>query len=232
MKAISVCEPWASLIKMKLKWVETRSWKTDYRGDLLICASRTKNKNIKEYYYNNIRPRLYDVFPISAKAKYIDSAYRFYEYDDFPFGKALCIARLSDCQKIYPGLIKQYSRNENVCLNFQYDEPETISRMMGNEIAFGDWILGRYAWIFDDIIPLNFPFDVKGRLGLFDVQHNNIDYVAYSWFDTDSLETISGVDLFDNVLRTKKEGLLDETFQVDFRGSFQDCDAYLSNRLQ
>jgi len=42
MKAISVWEPWATLIAMGLKQYETRSWKTFYRGPLLICASQKR----------------------------------------------------------------------------------------------------------------------------------------------------------------------------------------------
>ena len=38
-KAISLWEPWASLIRAGLKRYETRHWKTNYRGPLLICAA-------------------------------------------------------------------------------------------------------------------------------------------------------------------------------------------------
>ncbi len=39
MKALSVKEPWVGLIRAGKKTVETRTWKTNYRGPLLICAS-------------------------------------------------------------------------------------------------------------------------------------------------------------------------------------------------
>lgn len=39
MKALSVQPYWATSILQKTKTVERRTWKTDYRGDLLICAS-------------------------------------------------------------------------------------------------------------------------------------------------------------------------------------------------
>lgn len=42
MKVLSLREPWATLIKDKKKFVETRSWKTNYRGELYIHASMTK----------------------------------------------------------------------------------------------------------------------------------------------------------------------------------------------
>jgi hypothetical protein len=38
-KALSVRQPWAYLIATGKKTVECRSWRTDYRGPLLICAS-------------------------------------------------------------------------------------------------------------------------------------------------------------------------------------------------
>ena len=39
LKAISLWQPWASLIPLGLKHYETRSWKTNYRGKLLICST-------------------------------------------------------------------------------------------------------------------------------------------------------------------------------------------------
>ncbi|MEG2457774.1 MAG: ASCH domain-containing protein [Bacilli bacterium] len=45
MKVISIKEPWATLIKNKKKFIETRSWKTNYRGELFIHASLSKIKN-------------------------------------------------------------------------------------------------------------------------------------------------------------------------------------------
>ena len=42
MKALSVRQPWASLIADGKKTIELRRWKTAYRGPLLICASANK----------------------------------------------------------------------------------------------------------------------------------------------------------------------------------------------
>jgi len=39
MKAISVKQPWASMIADKRKTIETRRWRTAYRGDLLIVST-------------------------------------------------------------------------------------------------------------------------------------------------------------------------------------------------
>jgi ASCH domain len=40
MKAISIKQPWASLIAAGVKTLEIRQWPTDHRGPLLICSSR------------------------------------------------------------------------------------------------------------------------------------------------------------------------------------------------
>ena len=39
MKVLSLTEPYAALIKERKKKIETRSWKTSYRGELYIHAS-------------------------------------------------------------------------------------------------------------------------------------------------------------------------------------------------
>lgn len=44
MKAISIKQPYAYLIASGKKTIETRTWKTDYRGPLLICASKSIHK--------------------------------------------------------------------------------------------------------------------------------------------------------------------------------------------
>jgi predicted transcriptional regulator len=44
MKALSVRQPWASLIVWGLKTVEVRSWQPSYRGCLLIHAAKTQDE--------------------------------------------------------------------------------------------------------------------------------------------------------------------------------------------
>lgn len=39
--ALSVKQPWASLIASGRKSIETRTWQTSYRGPLLICAGKS-----------------------------------------------------------------------------------------------------------------------------------------------------------------------------------------------
>jgi hypothetical protein len=43
MKALSLLQPWASLVVLGAKKIETRSWTTRHRGDLLIHASKGRS---------------------------------------------------------------------------------------------------------------------------------------------------------------------------------------------
>ena len=45
MKVLSIKEPFATLIKDDVKIYETRSWKTNYRGEIYIHASKAMSKS-------------------------------------------------------------------------------------------------------------------------------------------------------------------------------------------
>lgn len=53
MTALSLLQPWASLVIMGVKKIETRSWSTNHRGTLLIHASLGKAGEIfaHEHYF-------------------------------------------------------------------------------------------------------------------------------------------------------------------------------------
>ena len=44
MKAITICQPWASAIIEGFKLIENRSWYTKYRGPLLIHAGKSRSR--------------------------------------------------------------------------------------------------------------------------------------------------------------------------------------------
>ena len=54
MKALSLTQPYANLIRDGRKTIETRKWRTHYRGPLLICATKQKVTN---WYGGIIEPR-------------------------------------------------------------------------------------------------------------------------------------------------------------------------------
>ena len=73
MKVITVKQPFASLIAEGLKEYEFRTWKTKYRGDILIHAGKGIDKKaMKKFEYLNLD---YPSGCIIAKAKIVDCVY-------------------------------------------------------------------------------------------------------------------------------------------------------------
>jgi hypothetical protein len=64
-KAISLKQPWASLVATGKKTIETRTWPTKYRGDLVICSSQ--NPKIAPFGKALCIVELYDVRPMETK---------------------------------------------------------------------------------------------------------------------------------------------------------------------
>ena len=93
MKALSITEPYATLIRDGIKRIETRSWKTKYRGDLLIHASSTKIP--KEYRKNEELMNLVGDRPLH-------------------FGQIVAKCKLIDCVPITEEFIKSLKRDEIV----------------------------------------------------------------------------------------------------------------------
>lgn len=73
MKAITIKQPWATLIAEGYKEYEFRTWKTKYRGDILIHAGKGTDKKAMERFKNlNLE---YPVGQIIAKAAITDCIY-------------------------------------------------------------------------------------------------------------------------------------------------------------
>lgn len=95
MKALSIKEPYATLIRNGHKLIETRSWKTTYRGELYIHASSTSIP--KEWKRNK---------PLMALAP------------DLHFGQIVCKCKLVDCVPMTEEFIKSIKdkgNNEYLC---------------------------------------------------------------------------------------------------------------------
>lgn len=75
MKALTIKQPWATLIMQGDKRFEFRSWQTKYRGDLLIHAGKGIDKEA-----------------MKRLAKYLPA--------ELPYGKILGKVKLVDCIKM------------------------------------------------------------------------------------------------------------------------------------
>lgn len=100
MKVLSLTEPYATLIKDGKKTIETRSWKTNYRGELLIHASSTK---IKKESINN--KKLMELVNI----------------DNLNYGKIICSCYLVDCVEMTDSFIEEIKKNEIEYITGIYD---------------------------------------------------------------------------------------------------------------
>lgn len=49
MKGFTIRQPWASMISAGVKSIETRTWRTPYRGELLICSAVHKARPAGPY---------------------------------------------------------------------------------------------------------------------------------------------------------------------------------------
>ena len=80
MKVLSIKEPWASLIMNGTKKIETRSWKTKYRGEIYIHASLSKAKITKPEVYELIKDMTFKCGYIICKCNLVDCIYMTNEY--------------------------------------------------------------------------------------------------------------------------------------------------------
>ncbi len=73
MKVITIKQPWATLIAEGYKEYEFRTWKTKYRGDILIHAGKGIDKKaMSRFKHLNLE---YPIGQIIAKAKITDCVY-------------------------------------------------------------------------------------------------------------------------------------------------------------
>jgi len=89
MKAITLHQPWASLVAIGAKAIETRPYTSKYRGPLAIHASKRPIRVCDPYYRS-----------VLASAGLI--------YDRLPLGAVLATCELTACEKIAPAAIPCY----------------------------------------------------------------------------------------------------------------------------
>ena len=100
MKVLSIKEPFATLIKDGVKIYETRSWKTNYRGEIYIHASLSLSKlerveSANKYLKSEIKPgfilckcELVDCIPMTDEfIKYINEETSEYDYGLYSEGR-------------------------------------------------------------------------------------------------------------------------------------------------
>jgi activating signal cointegrator 1 len=140
MKGLSLTQPWASLVAIGAKSIETRSWATAYRGPIAIHA-----------------------------AKAMPRACRAFAYAD-PAGQVLTAAGIrlgGDCRNLPKGAILAVARLTGIA---RTEEIIAMSHgLLRHELAFGDYAPGRFGWVLTDVRRLPVPIPCKGALGVWDL---------------------------------------------------------------
>lgn len=138
MKAITVWQPWAGALAAGIKENETRSWATKYRGPIAIHSAMKAIQHTWSDRYMNGKAREVICRRLELP-EIIDGP------ATFPMGYILATAELVDCIRI---------------------TPELVATLSPDELALGDYTLGRYAWKLVNVKRLPEPIPAKGKQGL------------------------------------------------------------------
>ncbi len=141
MKALTIWQPWASLLLSGRKRYETRSWATSYRGPIAIHAAKRPVRQ-------TIDALVADRGDGWLTLDYFESLFmRPGELNQLPTGAIVGTAILTRCNLI---------------------TEDFVAKLTPMEIALGDFTLGRYAWEFHSMIPVDSPVLAKGMQGLWE----------------------------------------------------------------
>lgn len=150
MKAITLQQPWATLVAIGAKRIETRSWRTAYRGPLVITASKRWPKKAQM---------------IALSSPFIEQLNKANYLPDIPLGVIVATCKLVDCLPM----------EAHICLPGIFDEYPNLNTSM--ERAFGDFNVidlhnGRRRWAFvlTEVRRISRPVHVKGGLGLWEFE--------------------------------------------------------------
>lgn len=149
MKALTLTQPWATLVAIGAKKIETRSWSTCYRGLIAIHAAKRFPKWAREF---TAEPICYEAMEYCQR----DIDLRAKGFPAYPLGVVLCIAKLVNV------LPTEVLDNENNVFSV------SLPPLSAQEKAFGDYSAGRYAWILEDVKAFPEPIAAKGALGLWE----------------------------------------------------------------
>lgn len=172
MKVLSLWQPWATLVAIGVKRIETRSWRTNYRGPLAIHAAGKWNVELA-------RLCLTDPFWSVLKAV-CDQPVYYRSGNALPLGAIVAVGRLEDCWRVERIAAADANRTPELdasCAatlrHWGHSEAviaDALRPMLSDqERAFGDYSAGRFGWFLRDMKALERPIPMKGRQGLFEV---------------------------------------------------------------
>lgn len=184
MKALTLWQPWASLVSLGVKSIETRSWSTDYRGPLAIHAARKRPASwtrLGDYRVKGFGR--YGLALLGPGLPEFRSTPRLEGYQ-LPLGAVVATCTLTDVVptealgvSALPGW-EGWHYQVNGAPTRHVTGPDTnpgprrwpdLPVVMGlDQLPYGDFTPGRYAWLLDDVQPLDPPVAARGRQQLWE----------------------------------------------------------------
>ena len=185
MKAISILQPWASLVALGHKKIETRSWNTKYRGELLIHASMGKKKEGALLMNSTVCQKAIGNTFLSLE----DHLW----LNDLPFGAIIGKVNLIDVltseelqatEEFSDGYRNKWSIQEEI-------NPQ--------EKAFGNYDSGRFGWLLSDPVLFENPIPCKGQLGIWNfdprsILNSGISHVQFTHDQEPSIEEVLAIN--------------------------------------
>jgi hypothetical protein len=166
MKALTIHQPWASLIAVGAKRYETRGWATDYRGPIAIHAGKALNHIRGEFDNRFVSVVQHMLFPNNL---YVDMWSNVAQL--LPRGAVIAIAELVDCHLITREM-DPTDLDEDICLrrpgDTDRDHCGCTYMTDARELLLGDWTPGRFAWELSNVRLLDKPIPARGQQGLWE----------------------------------------------------------------
>lgn len=156
-KVLTLTQPWATLVAIGAKRIETRSWATSYQGRLLIHAGAGLGPGGKTAYIERCTASK----PIYAALN--NAGLVPFEWDPdallaLPRGAIVAFCTLETCMPT------TWITATGLTTIWPAGPVEYV--LTDEERAFGDYRSGRYAWLLSNVRALPEPIPAKGALGL------------------------------------------------------------------
>ena len=169
MKALTLHQPWAQLIALGVKTIETRTKPTKYRGELLIHAGAAEPPS--GYQYGDYEVPGLQMF---HNGGYVPKMVRLTDYTDIPLPLGAIVASCnlvdvvpivgqdddmpeSACIEVSPTISLLWGSVTIVGKEDVYGPREEDTRLVIAEVTdqlpYGDLTPGRFAWLLEDIQP-------------------------------------------------------------------------------
>jgi hypothetical protein len=148
-RALTILQPWAAAIACGAKRIETRSWKTDYRGPLAIHAGNRCVQSEQSALLDNAISRHAWLAVMHNMGWSDPNGILANWFTGLSYGALIAVAELVDCLPV-EGLAHKL--------------PPLAT--WSQEFALGDYTPGRYAWMLANVRKLPEPIPWRGKQGL------------------------------------------------------------------